>query len=43
MGIVDMLMLKFGTIIGAKLVIDGFLDIGPLGVGVGVETIKPAG
>jgi hypothetical protein len=41
MGIVDMFMLKFGTTIGARLVTEGFLDTGPEGVGVGVETVSP--
>jgi len=38
-----MLRLRLGTIIGARLVVDGFREFAVVLVGVGVEPIKPAG
>jgi hypothetical protein len=37
------LRLRLGTIIGAKLVVDGFREFALVLVGVGVEPTKPAG
>lgn len=37
------LRLRLGTIIGARLVVDGFRELALVLVGVGVEPTKPAG